>query len=193
MEIRNLKNMTPSELSALIPWKQFPSNELVVFDLETTGFSNDDRITEIAAVRLRRGAQEFEKFSMLLNVDVQLSDEVIEITGITNDLLEAEGKPFYVAFGEFKEFLGDSDLYAFNANFDKKFIKSLCKKYNITFSNYIGDTMLVCRKAFPEVGVKLQNYAEHFGIDYSKAHRALEDSIIALKCYCAALAELQRE
>lgn len=187
-----LSDMSVSELSKLVPWSKYPSNELVFFDLETTGFGDKDLITEVGAVRLRRGASDFERFSVLFQVHKPVPQEVVDITGITDQLLKEHGKPFYVAFAEFKDFVGDSDLFAYNVRFDRKFVTSFCKKYNITFSNYMGDSMLVCRKAFKLSGTKLKDVAEHLGLDYEGAHRADFDSEVGLKCFIAALHELEK-
>lgn len=184
-------DMSISELSKLVPWAKYPSNELVFFDLETTGFKDNDLITEIGAVRLKRNADSLERFNVLLNIDRPMPAEVVEITGITDELLREKGVPFYVAFAKFKDFAKDSDLFAYNVRFDRKFILSFTKKYNITFSNYMGDSMLVCRKAFKLKGTKLKDVAEHLGVDYEGAHRADADSEIGLKCFIAALHELE--
>lgn len=185
-------DLSIKELSQLVPWVKYPSNELVFFDLETTGFDEKDLITEIGAVRLKRGAESLERFSVLFTVDRPIPQEVVEITGITDQLLKEQGQPFYIAFAKFKEFVRDSDLFAYNVRFDRKFIVSLTKKYNITFSNYMGDSMLVCRKAFNLKGRKLSDLAEHLGINYEGAHRADVDSEIGLRCFIAALNELEQ-
>lgn len=68
-------------------------NTFVVFDLETTGLVNVpaggkmDAITEIGAVKII-GGEIREKFTTLVNPERKLDDEIVRITGITDDMLK---------------------------------------------------------------------------------------------------------
>jgi len=185
--------MQISELSKQINWKAISNQEIVIVDVETTGLDKKkDKIIEIGAVRLRQGSDTLEKFSALLTIDEELPDVIIDLTGITDEMLKESGKPFYRVMGDFKTFLGSSDASAYNAKFDKAFIDNLCSKYNIPFKNYFSDTMLICRKAFKLSGMKLSDVVEHLNIPYEDAHRAVNDCEMTLKCHMAALIEIER-
>ena len=57
-------------------------------DTETTGLSpQTDRLIEIAAIRVRDG-KEVARFETLVDPERDLSDEIVELTGITNAELE---------------------------------------------------------------------------------------------------------
>ena len=59
-----------------------------VVDTETTGLSpQTDRLIEIAAIRVRDG-KEVARFETLVDPERDLSDEIVELTGITNAELE---------------------------------------------------------------------------------------------------------
>ena len=64
----------------------------VIFDLETTGLDPKDgnSIIEIGAVRVRNN-EIIDRFDELINPGVKLSDEIIRITNITDEMLT--GKP----------------------------------------------------------------------------------------------------
>lgn len=180
-----------SELIKRVDWNQVNNQEIVIFDLETTGLKKDENdIIEIGAIRVKRGG-EVEKFNRVIKIESAIPEEITEITGITNSIIESEGVPFFVAIGDFKTFIRTSELSAYNAKFDQGFINVLCKQYNITFKNYISDTMLLCRKAFKLSGMKLSDVADHLGYSTEGAHRALFDCELTLKCHLSALITLQ--
>ena len=64
------------------------SQTFVVFDIETTGFSNtNDKITEIGAVKIEN-FKVVDKFSELINPQKDISYKIQELTGITNDMVK---------------------------------------------------------------------------------------------------------
>ena len=97
------------------------SQTFVVFDIETTGFSNtNDKITEIGAVKIEN-FKVVDKFSELINPQKDISYKIQELTGITNDMVK--DKPTIdEVLPKFIEFIGDSVLVAHNAEFDMSFI-----------------------------------------------------------------------
>ena len=98
------------------------SQSFVVFDIETTGFSNvNDKITEIGAVKIEN-FKVVDRFSELINPQKDISYKIQELTGITNDMVR--DKPtIEEILPKFMEFVGDSVLVAHNAAFDVGFIK----------------------------------------------------------------------
>ncbi|MCD8047741.1 MAG: PHP domain-containing protein, partial [Clostridiales bacterium] len=63
-------------------------DEIVCFDIETTGLSQErDRITEIGAVVLRNGQVE-ERYNTFVNPGRPIPREVVELTSITDDMVK---------------------------------------------------------------------------------------------------------
>ena len=106
---------------------------LVIFDLETTGFSPyRHEIIQIAAVRMRHGeilaADRFETFVRPQN---DIPDEITGLTGITNrDVCDAP-KP-KEALLALSRFVGDATLVAHNGRrFDLPFVRECCLRHRL--------------------------------------------------------------
>ena len=98
------------------------NNSVTVFDLETTGLSPDygDRIIEIGAVKLS-GNRLCGIFQTLVNPERGISDKIVSITGISNEMVA--GKPTIDSVLPcFLEFVQNDTLVAHNAKFDLSFL-----------------------------------------------------------------------
>ena len=152
------------------------SQTFVVFDLETTGFSNkNDKITEIGAVKVEN-FKIVDRFSQLINPQKDISYKVQELTGITNDLIK--DKPtIEEILPKFVEFIGDSVLVAHNANFDMGFMQQKCREQNIEFKNTSVDTLTLARTLLPHMKrFRLNLIAKELGIPLLNHHRAVDDA-----------------
>lgn len=152
------------------------SQTFVVFDLETTGFSNkNDKITEIGAVKVEN-FKVVDRFSQLINPEKDISYKVQELTGITNDLIK--DKPtIEEVLPKFVEFIGDSVLVAHNADFDMGFMQQKCREQNIEFKNTSVDTLILARTLLPHMKrFRLNLIAKELGIPLLNHHRAVDDA-----------------
>ncbi|MCR1823622.1 MULTISPECIES: PolC-type DNA polymerase III [Terrisporobacter] len=152
------------------------SQTFVVFDLETTGFSNkNDKITEIGAVKVEN-FKVVDRFSQLINPEKDISYKVQELTGITNDLIK--DKPtIEEVLPKFVEFIGDSVLVAHNADFDMGFMQQKCREQNIEFKNTSVDTLTLARTLLPHMKrFRLNLIAKELGIPLLNHHRAVDDA-----------------
>jgi DNA polymerase III alpha subunit (gram-positive type) len=106
---------------------------LVIFDLETTGFSpRYHEIIQIAAIRMRHGeivaADRFETF---VRPERDIPDEITELTGITDrDVANAPEAP--KALMALSRFVGDDTLIAHNGRrFDLPFVREYCIRHQL--------------------------------------------------------------
>lgn len=152
------------------------TQSFVVFDIETTGFSNtNDKITEIGAVKIEN-FKVVDKFSELINPQKDISYKIQELTGITNDMVK--DKPtIEEVLPKFIEFIGDSVLVAHNAEFDMGFISEKCRQQNIEFNNKSVDTLTLSRILLPDLKRhRLNVVAKALGVPLLNHHRAVDDA-----------------
>ena len=162
-----------------------PSNVYVVIDIETTGLNpQTDRIIEYAALRVENGGVTGE-FETLASQETELKGEIIDLTGITDELLRKEGKSPEEALRAFLEFIGKNRIVGHNLAFDMPFLINECRKYNLTPpSARCEDTLTLAKRRISGVrNFKLTTLAEHLSIPYDAAHRALSDCRITNQLY----------
>ena len=118
----------------------------VVFDFETTGFNAGgfDSIIEIGAVKIKDGVI-IEKYDELINPGRPLPQKIIDVTNITDAMLEGKDNEEN-AVRRFIEWFGDCPMVAHNAKFDVSFLEMAYRKYNFgTFTNPVIDTLELSR------------------------------------------------
>jgi DNA polymerase-3 subunit alpha (Gram-positive type) len=161
--------------------------KFAVVDIETTGLDETkDKITEIAAIKVRRGTNTHNYLTSFINPRIPIPYEVSLKTGITNDMVKDE-KPVEEVLGDFLDFFEDYPLAFYNADFDLKFLRRDAQKINREINNEIIDVYSICKMAFPKTrNYKLTTIAERFNIDTKGAHRALDDCKITLQVFTRA-------
>lgn len=92
------------------------SRDIVFFDVETTGLNViRDRIVQIALVKLFKNGKPAEELSMLINPGIPISEESMQIHGITPK--DVANKPTFAQVAEkIWDFIGDADLAGYNSN-----------------------------------------------------------------------------
>ena len=122
--------------------------DYVVIDLEMTGLNpKTDKILELAAVRVRGGAEK-ETFSVLVNPQVPISQKITELTGITAEEA-AKGVLADPAIEDFLEFLGKDVLVGQNVIFDYSFLKQWAVNHKRLLEKKAIDTLKLARMFLP--------------------------------------------
>jgi DNA polymerase III subunit epsilon len=147
-----------------------------VVDLETTGGSSEDSITEIGALKVRCGAT-LGTFQTLVNPGRPVPAFIRLLTGIADDML-IEAPEIQSVLPALLEFMGGAVIVAHNARFDVSFINSalVAGDYPV-LTNRVVDTASLARKILAgEVpNHKLATLASHLRCPHRPCHRAFAD------------------
>lgn len=175
-----------TNLSALPP-------RFVVYDLETTGLNPErHEIIEIGAIRVNRDSQNHETFQTLVMPIGRISSRITQITGIDRKMVQAEGRPLAEALSQFRDFVEDLPLVAFNASFDDAFIAAACLRTETdAFANETCCALKMARRAWPgKRSYKLSELAKEGNLPLIDEHRALGDCQRTMIVYAAAASHL---
>lgn len=159
--------------------------EYCVIDLETTGLSaSDAQIIEMAAIHVRDG-EVCDAFSRLIRISCPLPEEVVRLTGLTDNVLECEGAPMKKALPDFLEFVGNHPLVGYNIAFDIAFLRAACGKFAVAFprTKTVDVLELARRKVFGLPSMKLECLAEHYQLAPYIPHRAMNDCRVTYHLY----------
>ncbi len=165
------------------------ANTVVVLDFETTGLSPTygDRAIEIGAVLIENGEIK-DRFQELMNPGRPIDGFIESYTGITNDMLK-DARPCKEVMSQFAGFIGDYNLVAHNASFDKRFLDAELKRVSKQYTGKFACSMLLSRRLY-------QGAADHklaTLVRYAKIpsdgnfHRALYDSEMTAKLWLSML------
>ena len=157
----------------------------VVVDIETTGLSiQSDRIIEVAAVLIENGEVAAE-FSSLVKIEQKLPNQIVELTGITDENLKENGGELKNTLETLVGFIDRYKLVGHNIKFDYEFLSMECKRCGIRFpANQWIDTIKLARRKVMDVNdYSLSTLAEHMNIDTKGIHRALTDCHITYQLY----------
>ena len=168
-------------------------DEFVAFDLETTGLSSrTDRIIEIGAVRMKKG-QEIERFQTFVDPEQKLEKKIIDLTGITDDMLVGAPKIEEV-LPKFLEFVGDRVLVAHNSDFDTGFIRAECQRQNLPYNFTAADTLILSQNLLTHLNkFKLNIVSDALSLPEFNHHRAADDAVTCGLVMTKLMAKLEEE
>jgi DNA polymerase-3 subunit epsilon len=152
-----------------------------VFDTETTGLqpSQGDEIIQIGATRIvNRRLLRHECFDQLIDPRCRLSQQSIEVHGITRELLV--GQPVIDSvLPKFHAFCADTVLVGHNAAFDMRFLQLKEKQTGVRFEQPVLDTLLLSAILSPnQTSHRLEAIAERLGVSVFGRHTALGDAMV---------------
>ena len=152
-------------------------DEYVAFDLETTGLSSaNDRIIEIGAVVMKNG-EELDRFQTFLDPQRPLEKKIVELTGITDEMLKGAPKIEEV-LPEFLKFVNGRVLVAHNSDFDTGFIRAACARQGLPYTYTAADTLILSQNMLPQLNkFKLDIVSNALSLPDFNHHRAADDAV----------------
>jgi DNA polymerase III epsilon subunit family exonuclease len=173
--------------------KSSPEKYLIL-DVETTGLSaKKHEIIEISALKIEEREIKAE-FHAFVKAKAPVPPSITELTGISNEMLEREGREITDVLPGFLEFAGNLPVVSHNADFDYGFLRSACERCSLPlFSNKYVDTLTLARRLIDDVkNYKLTTLLDYFGIEKNCVHRSTDDCLNTKQLY-EKLIELQQE
>ncbi len=166
-------------------WTEFP---IIALDTETSGqYPMQDDLCELAAVKTL-GGKVVDTYQTLVKPRHKMSDFVIGIHGITNEMVQ-DAPPITDVLPDFLKFVSDGVIVGHHSPFDLGFLVYDLEKMNLTIPSHPAlCSSLISRNAI--VGPpnhKLQTLVKYLDLDGGQAHRALDDANaclqLLLKCF----------
>lgn len=170
----------------------------VVIDVETTGLSSlKNELIEICAIKFEDWTP-VEKFNSLIKPNKSIPEDITEITGISNEMVE-NAPTFSDLISHLNEFIGKNNIVGYNLPFDLKFIyrngfdftnqkrkyydvleiaKNILKKPHMKWDKELSSYEINYDYDYDVEDYKLTTVCEYFSIrDNSFAHRAASDAL----------------
>ena len=175
--------------------KEYPSfdDEMVVFDLETTGLSPlASKIIEIGAVKIKAG-RIIDRMDIFVDPECPIPEEITRLTSITDEMVAGAPKE-REAVRQFLDFADGKMLIAHNASFDVGFVRVAAERQGFEFENAYLDTVGLSRYVNPELkNHKLNIIAEHYKLGGFHHHRASDDAQMLAEIFFVMLDRLHSE
>lgn len=152
-------------------------NDIVVFDLETTGLDPEMcEIIELGAVKIEKG-EITQRFSSFAKPKFEIPEQIQDLTGITNEMVASAPNIEDVIY-DFYEWSKGCTISGYNiVAFDLKFVKKVADRIGIKFTNDVIDTYIVVRQSpIKASNYKLGTVVKTLGITLKDAHRAYNDA-----------------
>ena len=175
-----------------------PFKREIIFDTETTGLANEDRIVEISLLETIEGIKTGRKLHYFLNPEIRITKKAIEIHRITNE--KVKDSPLFKDIAKnIIDFIGGATLVAHNAKFDMRMLNNELNRNG--WEKYpekrFIDTLEIARYLFPKEKNNQDALCERFEIDnhnrkITGIHSAIEDTVHLYQIYNK-LTELLKE
>ena len=147
-----------------------------ILDIETTGGKyNEEGITEIAIYKFD-GHTIVDQFSSLVNPERKIQPFVVNLTGISNEMLRNAPK-FYEVAKRIIEITEGCIIVAHNAKFDNRILTTEFDRLGYDFEKNTLCTVELSKKLLPDLpSYSLGKLARSLGIPITDRHRAQGDA-----------------
>jgi DNA polymerase III subunit epsilon len=150
-----------------------------VIDIETTGGSaQDGGITEIGAIKVRRG-ECLGTFQTMVNPGLLIPPTITMLTGITQAMV-IQAPRIEAVLPALVEFTAGTVLVGHNVRYDLGYLNLALERGGYArFANRSVDTCALARRLVRDEvpNIKLGTLASRFRLDHQPSHRALDDAL----------------
>lgn len=150
---------------------------IIIFDLETTGFANDDKIVEFGAVLMKETAV-IAKMHHIVNPGKPIPAGASAVHGIKDDDVKDSPRWRDVARECFDFLFQGYPIVAHNFSFDARKLSGQVDPKHWPRHIFTLCTMDQARTRGHKGKAKLTDLAEHYNLEYEKEHTALADSVV---------------
>lgn len=159
---------------------KYPDDDYIIFDFETTGFNpEEDRVIEIAALWIS-GGEPRNSYEALVKVDKPIPEKITELTTITQELIDTQGKEELLAWQEFADFISGKPIIGHNIlGFDIKFLVASFNRLSIPFNNLDSKKWIDTAAIYKAKKMQANPYWYENHFDFAK--RVLDTKIFGLK------------
>ena len=164
-----------------VPVQEKKIKTCIFLDIETTGLrTGEDRIIEIGAVKYEEGKK--TNFQKLICIGSKLPDRIVQLTGITDQMLE-RSDTLKEALKELLYFISGYVLVGYNIGFDLKFLNAGLQEYGMPLitNQTIDLIQLVKKEKIFLTDYKLETVLKAYGINENVPHRALQAATLLWK------------
>jgi len=149
--------------------------EYIVLDTETTGVDPQrDDVIEVAAVRVRLGEM-VDEYQALIRPTKSVGDSE-SVHGLSDELLQAEGRDAATVLNEFHRFIGDSPVAGHNVQFDLRMLHAQAERAGVTMRFHESfDSLTYARRLLRQDSYRLGDLADALQLPVEPTHRALDD------------------
>jgi DNA polymerase III epsilon subunit family exonuclease len=166
---------------------------IAIIDLETSGLHpRCDAICEIGAI-FSQHQKIVAEFSSLVNPQRRISNEVIAIHHITNEMLSNAPLLSHI-MPDFLKFVGPAVIAGHNVGFDLSFLSPATREFGVDLNLHpLLDTAQIARKLFPSApSYSLEQLARYLSLPPARFHRALDDARTTTHLLHLIIKELQK-
>lgn len=162
------------------------TTDYVVVDVETTGLDCEkDRIIEIGLLKIKDN-EITDSFECLIQSGKTVPENIVQLTGITNAMVEEKGLTEGEALEKVQALIGNNILVGYNVTFDLSFLQKLSERVgkNLVIKR-TKDVMQLARRKLDDLkNYKMETVASYFSLEIGSRHRALTDCQLTYEIYC---------
>ena len=172
--------------------KGLVTKDIIVFDVETTGVNIlEDRIVQMAAIRIDEEGNTIDTFERFINPGVPVGDSEL-VHGFSDAHLQKVGGDARTVLEAFRQFADGSMIVGHNVQYDMSILEQECSRHGVAMPRVqaIYDTLDIYRRFYPNLpNHKLEFLSGYFPIDHQSTHNAMDDIIATGKLLVYAMKE----